>query len=108
MASAKIVGFEVAPLTWKSWTRRSNSPDCKRSRDSVSSQIDTPALRSKSRRSMATSPLLRCDQFRAGVGTSMVVQFLRACDAARPLAAGRAVDPPHVRGRWAERLTRDE
>jgi hypothetical protein len=43
IAFAKIVGFEVAPLTAKSSTSAANRPLSRRSRDSVSNQIETPA-----------------------------------------------------------------
>src|SRR2546423_3653554 len=49
MALAKIVGFEVAPVTPRS-TSLSKSPLSSRSRERVSSQIDTPASRSAFRR----------------------------------------------------------
>ena len=43
MALAKIVGFEVAPVTAASRISRANSPVSSSSRDRVSSQIETPA-----------------------------------------------------------------
>jgi hypothetical protein len=43
IALAKIVGFEVAPLTAKSRTSRAKSPVSSSSRERVSSQIETPA-----------------------------------------------------------------
>src|SRR4051812_39220428 len=62
IAFAKIVGFEAAPVTPRSISRW-KSPPSSRSRDSVSSQIDTPALRSSCRRFIRPSPssfLCRC------------------------------------------------
>src|SRR4051812_7191004 len=55
MALAKIVGFEVAPVTPRS-TRRAKSPLSRRSRERVSSQIDTPAFCESWRRFMVRSP----------------------------------------------------
>ena len=43
MALAKIVGLEVAPVTAWSATSLANSPLSSSSRESVSSQIETPA-----------------------------------------------------------------
>ena len=43
MAAAKIVGFDVAPVTAQSAISRANSPLSSSSRESVSSQIETPA-----------------------------------------------------------------
>jgi hypothetical protein len=40
---AKIVGFEVAPVTPESRISPANSPLCSSRRDKVSSQIETPA-----------------------------------------------------------------
>src|SRR5690242_10185678 len=43
MAFSKIVGLEVTPVTASSRTIRSNSPEVRRLRRIVSSQIETPA-----------------------------------------------------------------
>ena len=43
IALAKIVGFEVAPVTAKSAISAANAPLSSSSRESVSSQIETPA-----------------------------------------------------------------
>src|SRR4051794_32357453 len=56
IALAKIVGFDVAPVTPRS-TRRWKSPLSRRSRDRVSSQIDTPASCSCFRRFIRPSHL---------------------------------------------------
>ena len=48
MALAKIAGLDVTPLTPRS-TSRSKSPLSSSSRESVSSQIETPASRSSYR-----------------------------------------------------------
>jgi hypothetical protein len=40
---AKIVGFEVAPVTASSAIMAANAPLSNSSRESMSSQIDTPA-----------------------------------------------------------------
>jgi len=43
IAFAKIVGFEVAPVTAQSAISLANSPLFSSSRESVSSQMETPA-----------------------------------------------------------------
>jgi hypothetical protein len=52
IALAKIVGFDVAPVTASREISAANSPLSSKSRDSVSSQIETPASRSRSSRFM--------------------------------------------------------
>jgi hypothetical protein len=49
IALAKIVGFEVAPVTLKSRISATNSPLPSSWRESVSSQIETPASWSRRR-----------------------------------------------------------
>jgi len=44
IAAAKIVGLDVAPVTHADSTSEANAPLVSSSRDSVSSQIDTPAV----------------------------------------------------------------
>jgi hypothetical protein len=55
IAWAKMVGFDVTPVTEESATSVAKAPLSSSSRESVSSQIETPALRSSARRFMPRS-----------------------------------------------------
>jgi hypothetical protein len=59
IALAKIVGFDVAPVTALSAISLANSPLSSRSRERVSSQIETPACCSPCRRAFMPARLPR-------------------------------------------------
>lgn len=98
IARAKMVGFEVAPVTASSEMLRANAPLSSSSRASVSSQIDTPASCSCPRRSrtlIRVSLLLMLSSGRAPHAATRQARFsVRGCTAC---TRSRPPWSPHAR-----------